>query len=151
MYGQSDSESWTLGYNLFADVWLGTNLVEPPVGVLEYSILAVSDQFQVYTGHGNFIDNLMLNSNFSTLGMPVDNADTNVAVSIWCSFNSYILLADLVIGWSLFAVAMTNNQDLRSELISRVADRSTNITFPATVFSVYYDSASGTSLQGVAR
>ena len=88
VYGQSDSESWTLGYNLFADVWLGTNLVEQSVGVLGYSILTVSDQFQVYTGHGNFIDNLMLNSNFSALGMPVDNADTNVAVSSWYSYNS---------------------------------------------------------------
>ena len=42
-YGQTNS--WTLGYNLFADVWLGTNLVESSVGVLEYSFLAVSDQF----------------------------------------------------------------------------------------------------------
>jgi hypothetical protein len=25
--------SWTLGYNLFADVWLGINLVEPSVSV----------------------------------------------------------------------------------------------------------------------
>jgi hypothetical protein len=30
-YGQPDS--WTLGYNLFADVWLGTNLVDPSVGI----------------------------------------------------------------------------------------------------------------------
>jgi hypothetical protein len=30
-YGQEDS--WTLGYNLFADVWLGTNVVETSVGV----------------------------------------------------------------------------------------------------------------------
>jgi hypothetical protein len=81
-YGQPNS--WTLGYNLFADVWLGTNLVESSVGVLEYSILAASDQFQVYTGHSNFIDNLVLTSNFSTFGMPVDNAvptDTNIAAS----------------------------------------------------------------------
>ena len=30
-YGQE--ESWTLGYNLFADVWLGTNVVESSVSV----------------------------------------------------------------------------------------------------------------------
>ena len=30
VYGQSNS--WTLGYNLFADVWLGTNLVDSSVG-----------------------------------------------------------------------------------------------------------------------
>ena len=89
MYGQSDS--WTLGYNLFADVWLGTDLVESSVGgvqVLEYSFLAASDQFQVYAGHSNFINNLLLTSNFTTFGMPVDNADTNVAVSSWYSYNS---------------------------------------------------------------
>jgi hypothetical protein len=30
-----------------------------------------------------------------------------------------VLLTDLVLGWSLFAAAMTTNQNLRSELISR--------------------------------
>ena len=42
-YGQSDS--WTLGYNLFADVWLGTDLVESSVGVCECLVLAISHQF----------------------------------------------------------------------------------------------------------
>ena len=81
-YGQTNS--WTLGYNLFADVWLGTELVESSVGVLEYLFLVVSDQFQVYTGHSNFLDNLVSTSNFSSFGLPVDNAvpaDTNIAVS----------------------------------------------------------------------
>jgi len=80
VYGQTNS--WTLGYNLFADVWLGTNLVEP----------------SVYNGHSNFIDNLVLTSNFSNFGMPVDNlsTDTTVAVS----------------SWSLFVAAMATNQDL---------------------------------------
>ena len=84
VYGQTNS--WTLGYNLFADVWLETNLVESSVGVFEYSFLAVSDQFQVYEGHSNFVYNLVSNSNVSTFGMPVDNAvptDTNIAVSSW--------------------------------------------------------------------
>ena len=81
-YGQTNS--WTLGYNLFADVWLGTELVESSVSVLEHLFFAVSDQFQVYAGHSNFIENLMLTSNFSSFGLPVDNAvstDTNIAVS----------------------------------------------------------------------
>jgi hypothetical protein len=77
-YGQSDS--WTLGYNLFADVWLGTELVESSVGALEFP-LTVSDQFQVYNGHSNFIYNLLSNSSFSTFGMPIDSANTSVAVS----------------------------------------------------------------------
>ncbi|KAN0107744.1 hypothetical protein V8E52_009833 [Russula decolorans] len=64
-YGQNNS--WTLGYNLFADVWLGTNLVES----------------SVYNEHSNFIDNIVLTSNFSNFGMPVDSlsTDTTVAVS----------------------------------------------------------------------
>lgn len=60
-------------------------------------------------------------------------------------------MADLVIGWSLFVVAITNDERLRSELTARVSDRFSNITIPANVFSVNYDSANGTSLQGVAR
>jgi hypothetical protein len=79
VYGQSNS--WTLGYNLYADVWLGTNLVESSVGILECSFLDVPDQFQIYDGHSNFIHNLVLTSNFSTFGMPVDSLDINVAVS----------------------------------------------------------------------
>jgi hypothetical protein len=62
-----------------------------------------------------------------------------------------IFLADLVIGWSLFVAAMTDDERLRPELITRVSDRSSDTTIPASVFSVYYDSANGRSLQGVAR
>jgi hypothetical protein len=81
-YGQVDS--WTLGYNLFADKWLGTNLVESSVSVREYSFLAFSHLFQVYNGHSSFIvDNILSYSNFSKFGMPVDNllTDTSFAVS----------------------------------------------------------------------
>jgi hypothetical protein len=90
-YGQI--ESWTSGYNLFADVWLGTKLVEPLVGVLECSLLAVSDRFQVYDGHSNFIYNVV-NSNLSNYGLPIDNAvptDTSVAASSWYLYKFYIL------------------------------------------------------------
>ena len=81
MYGQSNS--WTLGYNLFADVWLGTNLVDSQVSFRRYSFPVVPDQSQIYDGHSDFIDNLVLTSNFSAFGMPVDSLDTNVAVSSW--------------------------------------------------------------------
>jgi hypothetical protein len=83
-----------LGYNLFADVWLGTGLVDKSVSVLESSLLAVSDQFQVYDGHSTFIYNLVLNSNFTNYDMPIDNAvptDTSAAVSSWYLYHSYIL------------------------------------------------------------
>ena len=149
VYGQTNS--WTLGYNLFADVWLGTNLVESSVGVLECQ-LTVSDQFQVYDGHSNFIFNILMNSDLGSFGLPVDNAvptDTNVTVSSWYFYNSEILLPDLVIGWSLYVAAMTSNPGLRSQLILRVYNRVTS-SIPG-VFPVYYDSGNGTSLQGIAR
>ena len=81
VYGQADS--WTLGYNLFADVWLGTDLVESSVSVGKSSFLAVSHLFQVYDGQSSFISNLALNSTFSKFGMPVDsvNSDTGVVMS----------------------------------------------------------------------
>ncbi|KAF8491814.1 hypothetical protein F5888DRAFT_1613303 [Russula emetica] len=114
-YGQNNS--WTLGYNLFADVWLGTNLVESSVG-------------------SNFINNIILTSDHSGFGMPIDNlsTDTNVAVS----------------SWSLFAAAMTTDQDLSSELISRVGNRASS-TNTSGVFPVYYGSIDGSTLQGSAR
>ena len=149
MYGQTNS--WTLGYNLFADVWLGTNLVDQSVGVLECP-LTVSDQFQVYTEHSGFIFNLLINSGLGSYGLPIDNAvptDINVTVSSWYFYTFEILLPDLVIGWSLFAAAMTPNPGLRSQLILRVYNRVTS-TIPG-VFPVYYDSGNGTSLQGIAR
>jgi hypothetical protein len=55
--------------------------VESSVGIFECSFLDVADQFQIYDGHSNFIQNLVLTSNFSTFGMPVDSLDANVAVS----------------------------------------------------------------------
>ncbi|KAF8497612.1 hypothetical protein F5888DRAFT_1923669 [Russula emetica] len=116
-YGQNNS--WTLGYNLFADVWLGTNLVES----------------SVYNGHSNFINNIVSTSDFSNFGMPVDNlfTDTSVAVS----------------SWSLFAAAMTKNQNLSSELISRVSNRASSTNLSG-VFPVFYGSIDGSTLRGAA-
>ncbi|KAI0278699.1 hypothetical protein BGY98DRAFT_916673 [Russula aff. rugulosa BPL654] len=96
VYEQNDS--WTLGYNLFADVWLGTNLVES----------------SVYDGHSKFINNIVLTSDFK-FGMPVDNisTDINVAASSWSLFA---------------AAAMITNQGLSSELITRVSNRAFSTT-----------------------
>jgi hypothetical protein len=150
VYGQADS--WTLGYNLFADVWLGTNVVESSVGVSECSFLAVPHRFQVYNGQSSFIDNLASSSTFSKFGMPIDNllSDTGVAVSSWYFYNPQIPLADPVLGWNLFAAAMTTNQDLRSQLIGKVHNRASFNT-SAGVFPVNYGSTDGSTLQGVAR
>jgi hypothetical protein len=125
--------------------------VESAVGVLECPF-TISDRLQVYDAHSNFIFNLLMNSEFGAYGLPIDNAfptDTNVTASSWYLYISEIVLPDLVIGWSLFAAAMTTNPGLRSQLILRVYNRVTS-TIPG-VFPVFYNSVNGTSLQGMAR
>jgi len=111
--------SWTLGYNLFADIWLDT-------GVIESS---------VFDGQSSFIDYLTLTSTFSNFGMPVDNlgSDTNVAVS----------------NWDLFVAAMTSDQDLRRNLISRVHDRA-SYNLSVGVFPTEYYGTDGLTYQGIA-
>jgi len=52
VYGQANT--WTLGYNLFADVWLGTNLVEASVGVRKcgnyfFSLTLITFRFMMDT------------------------------------------------------------------------------------------------------
>ncbi|KAN0137090.1 protein of unknown function (DUF1793) domain containing protein [Lactarius tabidus] len=88
-YGLVDS--WTLGYNLFADVWLGTNVVDS----------------SVYDGQSSFLNNLFT-SNFSntTSGMPVDNIGSDIGF--------------VGVVWDMFVVAMTPNQNLRTNLISNL-------------------------------
>ncbi|KAH8993654.1 hypothetical protein EDB86DRAFT_2830153, partial [Lactarius hatsudake] len=93
--------SWTLGYNLFADVWLDTGVVES----------------SVFNGQSSFVDNLALTSSFS---------------------------------WNLFVAAMSSNQDLRTNLISRVHNRASFNT-SAGVFPLSYDSTHGSTILGGAR
>ncbi|KAH9028323.1 hypothetical protein EDB84DRAFT_1272333 [Lactarius hengduanensis] len=113
-------DSWVLGYNLFADVWLGTSVVEP----------------SVYQGQSAFIDNLISTSTFSNFGMPVDSLDSDLDV--------------VVSSWNLFVAAMTSNQDLSSNIISRVHDRA-SYNASAGVFPLSYNSTSGAAILGVAR
>ncbi|KAI9433022.1 hypothetical protein H4582DRAFT_2188478 [Lactarius indigo] len=114
-YGQEGS--WTLGYNLFADVWLDTGVVES----------------SVFDGQSSFIDNLTLTSSFSNFGMPVDSLDGDTSVSIS--------------SWNLFVAAMSSNQDLRTNLISRVHNRASFNVSPG-VFPSKYDSTQGTTILG---
>ncbi|KAH9021641.1 hypothetical protein EDB84DRAFT_1580790 [Lactarius hengduanensis] len=109
--------SWALGYNLFADVWLDTGVVES----------------SVFNGQSSFVDNLTLTSSFSNFGMPVDSlsGDTSVAIS----------------SWNLFVAAMSSNQDLRTNLISRVHNRASFNT-SAGVFPLSYDSTHGSTILG---
>ena len=61
-----------------------------------------------------------------------------------------VLLTDCVLGWNLFAAAMTTSENLRSQLILKVHNRASFNT-SAGVFPVNYGSADGSALQGVAR
>ncbi|KAI9434458.1 hypothetical protein H4582DRAFT_1818664 [Lactarius indigo] len=111
------TSSWSLGYNMFADVWLNTSVVESSVGV--YSFLFYID-----------------NHPTPNFGMPVDNlgSDTGTAMS----------------SWNLFLAAMTSNQDLRTNLISRVHNRA-SYNKSAGVFPIEYDSTIGITILGGAR
>ncbi|KAI9448894.1 hypothetical protein BJY52DRAFT_1228070 [Lactarius psammicola] len=91
VYGQIGS--WTLGYNLFPDVWLNTSVIES----------------SVYNGQSSFIYNFSLALGSSEENVPVDNLDP-------FSKNSPALVA----GWNLFVAAMTPNQDICTHLISRI-------------------------------
>jgi hypothetical protein len=146
------TNSWTLGYNLFADVWLGTNLVDSSVGSGVCWCDVFADNFQVYDGQSRFIDNITLTLGFSNFGMPVDNllSDTNIAVSSWYFYQVYIHLVDVVLGWNLFVAAMTPDGDLRSHLISGVHNR-TSFNVSAGVFPLDYDSVDGSTILGAAR
>ncbi|KAH9021999.1 hypothetical protein EDB85DRAFT_2187724, partial [Lactarius pseudohatsudake] len=118
-YGQVDS--WTLGYNLFADAWLDTGVVEP----------------SVFEGQSSFIDDIALTSGFSNFGVPVDSLSADITIAIS--------------SWNLFvAAAMTSNQDLRTNLISRVHNRA-SFNASAGVFPLGYDSTNGSTIFGGAR
>ncbi|KAI0290746.1 hypothetical protein B0F90DRAFT_1652294 [Multifurca ochricompacta] len=109
VYNQENS--WTLGYNLFADVWLGTNLVES----------------SIYDGQSSFINNIALTSTFSNFGIPVDSlgSDTSVTIS----------------GWNLFTAAIASNQDLRTNIITNIHNRASfNVSpgvFPLSYDSIH--------------
>ena len=85
-------------------------------------------RFQVFDGQSAFIDYLILTSTFTNFGMPVDNlgSDTNTVVSSWYSCTSDVVWANVVSGWDLFVAAMTSDQDLRTNLITRVHNQASN-------------------------
>ncbi|KAH9022178.1 hypothetical protein EDB85DRAFT_382728 [Lactarius pseudohatsudake] len=85
--------SWSLGYNLYADVWLGTGVVES----------------SVYDGQSSFINNYTLTSTSSNFGLPVDSYTADIS--------------DAASSWTLFMAAMTPDKDLSTNLISRVHSR----------------------------
>ncbi|KAH9064487.1 hypothetical protein EDB87DRAFT_1680356 [Lactarius vividus] len=118
-YGLEDS--WTLGYNLFADAWLGTAVIES----------------SVYNGQSGFLYNstVTLAPPLSTFGMPVDSYSADIKIT--------------ASSWTLFVAAMTSDGDLSTNLISRVHNRA-SLNTSMGVFPVYYDSASGLTYRGEA-
>ncbi|KAI0049479.1 DUF1793-domain-containing protein [Auriscalpium vulgare] len=73
-YGDPSS-SWTLGYNLFADSWLGTNL-------LDSSVLA---------GHTQFLATLQSQGITPTqFGVPIDSTNMAASFSTWNLFSAAI-------------------------------------------------------------
>ncbi|KAI0057014.1 hypothetical protein BV25DRAFT_1813076 [Artomyces pyxidatus] len=73
VYG--DMSSWSLGYNLFADRWLGTNLINS----------------SVFDGQTAFFNNLASsNTNLTFFGVPVDSTNTAVTISSWDVFTAAI-------------------------------------------------------------
>ncbi|KAH9064488.1 hypothetical protein EDB87DRAFT_1241631 [Lactarius vividus] len=116
-YGVVDS--WSLGYNLYADVWLGTGVVES----------------SVYDGQSSFINNYTLTSTSSSFGMPVDSYSADIS--------------DAASSWTLFVAAMTSDEGLSTNLISRVHNRA-SLNTSMGVFPVFYDSTSGSTTRGEA-
>ncbi|KAH9035864.1 hypothetical protein EDB84DRAFT_1269293 [Lactarius hengduanensis] len=83
-YGQIGS-SWTLGYNLFADVWLNTSVVESSVSVCWFLPFSESTfirvYFKVYDSQSSFISNLLLSPAFAS-GMPANNLNWDKRVTL---------------------------------------------------------------------
>ncbi|KAI0058455.1 hypothetical protein BV25DRAFT_1902161 [Artomyces pyxidatus] len=71
VYGQSSS--WSLGYNLFADRWLGTNLLDS----------------SAFDGQTQFLSNIASsNANVTLYGTPIDSFTIGSTTSTWDIFTS---------------------------------------------------------------
>ncbi|KAI0292858.1 hypothetical protein BC826DRAFT_1186270 [Russula brevipes] len=112
--------SWSLGYNLFADKWLGTNIVEQ----------------SIFDGQSNFLKNLTATSTVYKFGLPPDyypNVTEDTTVS----------------AWNMFAAAMTSDDELRSILIARLNNRANlNNTSGVGAFPLLYDNNNGSAVEG---
>jgi hypothetical protein len=149
-----------LGYKLFADVWLDTNVVESLVRVriVLTHFISIFIDFQVYDGQSNFLNNVppvdSLPGNETSFDLPVEDTDTDafITVSGLYFFSFDTPFADLALGWNLFVAAMTPNNDLRANRISRVHNRALlfgNQSIGAFLFR--YDSSDGSDISGIGR
>ncbi|KAI0030848.1 hypothetical protein K488DRAFT_53350 [Vararia minispora EC-137] len=90
-YGRTGT--WTLGYSLFADKWLGLNLVDSFVSVL-------TNQFQSFVADST-------NSAVTAYGLPTDSSDTSKVVA----------------SWNMHTAAYVPDSAIQSTLISRIHNR----------------------------
>lgn len=74
--------SWTLGYNLFADIWLGTELIESSVGMDVLFFRPTLIILQIYDNQSSFINNLLLDTEISNFGLPVDNLSSSTSITV---------------------------------------------------------------------
>ena len=74
--------SWTLGYNLFADIWLGTELIESSVGMNILCFRPTLIILQIYDNQSSFINNLLLDTEISNFGLPVDNLSPSTSTTV---------------------------------------------------------------------
>ncbi|KAI0282069.1 hypothetical protein BC826DRAFT_302706 [Russula brevipes] len=124
-----DNNSWSLGYNLFPDKWLGTNVVDS----------------SIYDGQSDFMKNLMVqNQTIDEFGFRMDNTtlvNQNFTVTP---------------GWNLFAAAMTSDDDLRSRLIDTIYNQAyQHTTWRVGAIPLFYNVSnvsytdSQTSVEGI--
>jgi len=74
--------SWTIGYNLFADKWLGTEVVEASVCmyISSFSPLII---LQVYDGHSSFLLNNIANVNTSlSFVLPIESYGPEIVTTV---------------------------------------------------------------------
>ncbi|KAI0040747.1 hypothetical protein FA95DRAFT_1566133 [Auriscalpium vulgare] len=118
VYG--DQSSWTLGYNLFLDRWLGTNLLDP----------------SIYEAHTTFLGGLLAsdtNSSFE-FGIPTNNLKPALTSQT---------------AWNLFSAAMVTTSDVRDRIIKGVHAAMVDVmSTPGQVFPLLYNSSNGHPVSG---
>ena len=110
--------------------------------------------FQVYSNHSIFIYNLLLDPDISSFGLPTDSISSNPPITVSSLYHCifYIPLTDVLVGWNLFVAAMTPYDNLRSNLIERIYNRSQLFAAASGgpgVFPLNYYSANGSDIPRV--
>jgi len=120
--------------------------------------ISIFVDLQVYDGQSNFLNNIPpvdnLPSNETIFNLPVEDIDTDVFITV-SGLYFFIFdtpFADLALGWNLFVAAMTPNNDLRVNCISRVHNQALlfgNQSIGAFLFR--YNGSDGSDISGIGR